>query len=94
MSLCFLQTPFNVSVGVQSSLFSVLCLCVYVCLWFQYSLCAKPQPVSLTNPSCNSDISGPVLAGEEDGGGSGDYLMLSQLSEEPRRTTSDIFTNI
>lgn len=43
------------------------------------------QLVSLTDPSCNSDISAPVLAGEEEGESS-DYLMLSQSSEEPWRT--------
>lgn len=29
------------------------------------------QLVSLTDPSCNGDISAPVLAGEEEGGGRG-----------------------
>lgn len=55
-------------------------------------MCQTPalQLVSLTDPSCNGDISAPVLAGEEEGE-SGDYLMLSQPSEELRRTASDIF---
>lgn len=44
------------------------------------------QLVSLTDPSCNGDISAPVLAGEEEGGEggwgeSGDYLTLSESSE-------------
>lgn len=49
--------------------------------------------VSLTDPSCNGDISAPVLAGKEEGE-SGDYLILSQPSEEPWKTASDIFKNI
>lgn len=61
-----------------------VCACVRACI--KHSLCAKLQLMSLTNPSCNSDISAPVLAGE--GGevcgwwGRGAYLMHSQPFEE------------
>lgn len=51
------------------------------------------QLVSLPDPSCNSDIIALVLAGEEEGE-SGDYLMLSQPSEECWRAAPDIFKNI
>lgn len=38
--------------------------------------------VSLTGPSCNGDISAPVIVGEVEGESS-DYLTLLQPSEEP-----------
>lgn len=49
---------------------------VTVCVFIEYSLCAKLQLMSLTNPSCNSDISAPVLAGEEEKGGAGCGLVI------------------
>lgn len=54
-----------VCVGMRLSSFSV-CACLCVFLNQVDSSCAKPQLVSLTNPSCNSDISAPVLAGEDE----------------------------
>ena len=78
-------------------LIQCLCLCVCVCVCvcvFKSSIVRVPSPalqlVSLTDPSCNGDISAPVLAGEEEGE-SGDYLMPSQLSEELWRNASDVF---
>lgn len=90
----------NVCIGMQSSnphsSFSV-CVCARahscVCVFKSSIVCVPStvlQLVSLTDPSCNGDISAPVLAGEEEGE-SGDYLMLSQPPEEPWRTASDIF---
>ncbi len=80
--------------AVIKSPLSSVCVCVCV---FKSSIVYVPSPVlqlvSLTDPSCSGDISAPVLAGEEEGE-SGDYLMLSQQSEEPQRTASDIFKNI
>lgn len=68
---------------------SFKCLCLCRCVFKSSRVCV-PSPalqlVSLTDPSCNGDISAPVLAGEEEGGEggwgeSGDYLTLSESSE-------------
>lgn len=60
-----------------------VCLCV-----LRSSTVCVPSPslalqlVSLTDPTCSSDISAPVLAGEEEGE-SGDYVTLLLASKEP-----------
>lgn len=78
---------------IPHSAFVYACMCLGVC---KSSRVCLPSPslalqlVSLSDPSCNGDISAPVLAGEEEGE-YGDYLKLSQPSEEPRKTASDIF---
>lgn len=64
----------NVCVGTQTSNppFLIQCLCLCRCVFKSSRVCV-PSPalqlVSLTDPSCNGDISAPVLAGEEEGGG-------------------------
>lgn len=86
-----LPTSVNVCVGTQTSNppFLIQCLCLCRCVFKSSRVCV-PSPalqlVSLTDPSCNGDISAPVLAGEEEGGEggwgeSGDYLTLSESSE-------------